>query len=225
MFKNKGLILGIIATIILIAGGVFLMSKGSPGPATTTGTTVSSSILVPKDSNITGGIENGNYLPASSSAKLTLVEFGDYECPACGVYSGFVKRLITEMPGKINVVFRSYPLPQHANAMISSQAAEAAGLQGKFWQMHDKLYETQGNWSTNSDAKSIFVDYAKELGLDVNKFTTDIELQSIKDKIQNDKKDGDTVNLTETPTFYLNGVKITLTGNYEDLKKLVSGQL
>jgi protein-disulfide isomerase len=225
MFKDKWLVSGIVATIILIAGGVFLMTRGNSGSPSAE-MPISSNILVPEEANITSGIENGKYLPASPSAKLTLVEFGDYECPACAEYNPLVKQLLTEFSGKINYVFRSFPLSQHSNAWISSQAAEAAGLQGKYWQMHDKLYESMNDWSASPDAKSIFVGYAQDLDLNVDKFKVDIDSKSVKDKIQKDANDGNLVKLTETPTFYLNGVKIgNLTGNYEDLKKTVSGQL
>jgi protein-disulfide isomerase len=226
MLKDKGLIIGIIATAILIAGGVFLMTRGNSSPATPTGAQISPDILVPKGDYVTGGIMNGNYLPATSSAKVTLVEFGDYECPACGEYNSLVKELLTDFTGQINYVFRNFPLSQHTNAQISSQAAEAAGLQGKFWQMHDKLYETQKDWSTSSDAKSIFIAYAQGLSLNIDKFKTDIDSQAVKDKIQSDANDGNLVKLTETPTFYLDGVKITnLTGNYADLKNVVGSAI
>jgi protein-disulfide isomerase len=226
MLKDKGLIIGIIATAILIAGGVFLMTRGNSSPAAPNGAQISPDILVPKGDYVTGGIMNGNYLPATSSAKVTLVEFGDYECPACGEYNSLVKELLTDFTGQINYVFRNFPLSQHTNAQISSQAAEAAGLQGKFWQMHDKLYETQKDWSTSSDAKSIFIAYAQGLSLNIDKFKTDIDSQAVKDKIQSDANDGNLVKLTETPTFYLDGVKITnLTGNYADLKNVVGSAI
>lgn len=226
MFKDKWLIIGIVVTVILVVGGVFLMTRGNFNSALITGTPISSNILVPKGANETSGIENGNYLSATPSAKVTLVEFGDYECPACGEYNPIIKQLLSDFSGKINFVFRNFPLTQHANAMISSQAAEAAGLQGKFWQMHDKLYESTNDWSASSDAKSIFVGYAQDLGLDINKFKTDIDSQAIKDKVQNDTNDGNSISLSETPTFYLNGVKIvSLTGNYADFKKIISDQL
>lgn len=226
MFRDKGLIFGIIATIILIGGGVFLMSRESPGSSSKTIAPISSDILNPKGGNQTGGIENGNYLPATSSAKITLVEFGDYECPACSVYNQFVKQILSDFRGNINYVFRSFPLPQHKNAWISSQAAEAAGLQGKYWQMHDKLYETQADWSSNTDAKTIFISYAQNLGLDLNKFKADIDSQTVKDKIQADYNDGNFVKLDSTPTFYLNGTKVELsTGKYDDLRNAVNAEL
>ena len=225
MFKDKGLLIGIIVTIILVVGGVFLMSKGGSQPSNSTAP-VSSDILIPKGDYETGGIENGNYLPASASAKVTLVEFGDYECPACGEYHPLVKQLLTDFAGKINFAFRNYPLSQHPNAPISAQAAEAAGLQGKFWQMHDKIYESQNDWATSNDAESIFVSYAQSLGLDVNKFKSDISSSQVATKVQNDTNDGNLVNITETPTFYLDGVKIiNPPADYNSLKSIISAEI
>jgi protein-disulfide isomerase len=227
MFKDKGLIIGIIVTIVLIGGGVILMSRGSSGSSSSSSSSpVSSNILIPNGDYETSGIENGNYLPASASAKVTLVEFGDYECPACGEYHPFVTQLLTDEAGKVNFVFRNFPLSQHPNAQISAQAAEAVGLQGKFWQMHDKIYLSQNDWATLSDPTSIFVGYAKNLGLDVNKFTSDLSSDAVKNKISSDTNDGNLVNINETPTFFINGVKIdNLPGSYSDFKSLVSAEL
>lgn len=224
MLKDKGLIIGILATVILIAGGVFLMSRGgssSPQSAKQ----ISSDILVPKDAYVTAGIEVNSYLPASSSAKATLVEFGDYQCPACIEYHPLIKQLLTDFSGKMNFVFRNYPLSQHANAPITAYAVEAAGLQNKYWQMHDKVYESSGEWVTSADAKSILIGYAGEMGLDVEKFKSDIDSSVVKDRVQRDVGDGNLVNLNATPTFYLNGVKIeNLKGSYQDLKNLINSE-
>jgi protein-disulfide isomerase len=221
MVKDKGFIIGIIATTILIVGGVFLMTKSNPQSPKKE--VVSSDILIKKDSYITSGIENGNHLSASASASATLVEFGDYECPACSVYSPLIKKLLTDFSGKINFVFRNYPLSQHKNAQISSQVVEAAGIQGKYWQMHDKLFETQTDWVNSTDPISVFIGYAKELNLDIKKLEKDMSSDAIKNIIQNDTSDGNTVKLTETPTFYLNGVKIDgLTGGYEQFKEKIN---
>ena len=223
--RNKIFLIVVTLTILLMIGGVYLFSKG--GTATTTvGSAVSNNILVPNDSHETSGYIDGTYKPATDSAKITLVEFGDFECPACGAYSPFVKQLLTDFSGKINFVFRNYPLPQHANAPISSDAAEAAGLQGKYWQMHDKLYENQNTWATSQDPKSIFIGFAKDLGLDEAKFTTDLDSQVVKDKVSRDLNDGNLVNLTETPTFYLNGNKISpLPASYNDFKSVVENAI
>lgn len=214
--RNKVFIGIIFVTLVLLFGGVFLMSRGSS--STTAPKQASADILAPKDSEKTSGIVNGVYQPATSSATISLVEFGDYECPACGAYHPFVKQLLTDLSGKVTFVFRNFPLSQHANALISAYAAEAAGAQGKFWQMHDKIYETQNSWSTSTDAKDIFVGYAQNLGLNMDQFKKDIDSQATKDKVQKGEDDGNLVGLTETPTFYLNGVKMVLPGTYEEFK-------
>ena len=221
--RNKAFLIVILVTSVLLFGGIFLFTKN--GTTTPSTTKVNEALLVPKDAIVTSGFVNGAYLPASSSATLTLVEFGDDECPACGVYNPFVKQLLTDFAGKINYVFRNYPLPQHANAQVSSDAVEAAGLQGKYWQMHDRIYDTQGDWSNLTDPKDIFVGYAKDLGLNVNKFTTDLSSSKVKDLVQNDVNDGNTIGITETPTFFLNGQKIALAGTYDQLKTLVQQAL
>ncbi len=221
--RNKVFIIVILATALLLFGGIFLFSKGGNSNVSTN--IVNSSLLVPQNAIETSGFVNGNYLPASSSASVTLVEFGDYECPACGVYSPFVQQLLTDFAGKINYVFRNYPLSQHTNALISSYAVEAAGLQGKYWQMHEKMYSAQSDWSNLSDPTSVFIGYAKDLSLDTNQFSSDINSSTVKNMVQNDTNDGNTIGITETPTFYLNGQKITLAGSYDQLKSLIESAL
>lgn len=221
--SNKSFIIIVLITIGVLFGGIFLFTKnGSSNPSTVK---VNDALLIPEGAIETSGFVNGNYLQASPSANVNLVEFGDYECPACGVYNPFVKQLLTDFPGKINFVFRNYPLPQHTNAPISSYAVEAAGLQGKYWQMHDKVYETQADWANLTNPQDIFTGYAKDLGLNVNQFTSDITSSKVKSKVQNDMNDGNTIGISETPTFYLNGQKIALAGSYDQLKSLVEAAL
>lgn len=225
MFKDKGFIIGILVTTVLIVGGVFYFTKdaGKPAPSATP---ISKDILIPANEIKTGGIVNGEYIAASDSAKLTLVEFGDYECPACEQYHPLVKKILTDYAGKITFVFRNYPLSQHKNAQISAQAAEATGLQNKYWQMHDKIFESSTEWNGSSNAKDIFIGYAEKLGLDVNKFKTDIDSSAIKDKIKADVTDGNLIRLSATPTYYLNGIKLeSLPANYADLKSLFDTEL
>jgi protein-disulfide isomerase len=221
--KNKTFIIFGFITLVIFVGGIFLFTKG--GNTNVSTKVVNSSLLIPQNAVGTSGFVNGNYLPASTSATVTLVEFGDYECPACGVYSPLVKQLLTEFTGKINYVFRNYPLPQHKNAPITSYAVEAAGLQGKYWEMHEKIYASQADWSNLSDPKDLLIGYAKDFGLDVVKFASDLSSQTVKDKVQNDTNDGNTIGITETPTFYLNGQKITLGGSYDQLKSAVDAVL
>lgn len=222
--QNKVMIGVALVTILLVIGGVFLSSKGS-GNSELSKSQVSSQLLVPQNSYVTSGFLNNEFLPASASAQISFVEFGDYECPACGVYSPFTKKLITDYAGKINYVFRNFPLSQHKNAVISSSAVLAAGEQGKYWQMHDKIYETQTEWAGLSDPTSLFVQYAKDFGLNTDQFLVDLKSSKIRDIIDSDVKDGTTVGISQTPTFFLNGRKIELDGTYEQFKNLVEKEL
>ena len=221
--RNKTFIVIGLVTLIIFIGGVFLFSKGSN--STVSNTKVNSSLLIPQNAIATSGFANGIYLPATTSATVTLVEFGDYECPACGVYSPLVKQLLTEFAGKVTYVFRNYPLAQHKNAPITSYAVEAASLQVKYWEMHEKVYATQSEWSNLSDPKDLLIGYAKDFGMDTTKFTSDLTSTSVKDKVKSDTNDGNTIGITQTPTFYLNGQKITLEGSYDQLRSLVQNAL
>lgn len=222
--RNKAFILVVTGTLVLLLGGIYLFTRGG-GNSNTSGVTTSTALLIPLNDYETSGIVNGNYLPATPSATVTLVEFGDYECPACGTYHPLVKQLLTDLTGKVNFVFRNFPLPQHTNAPVSSYAAEAAGLQGKFWQMHDKIYETQNDWANSTDAKSIFIGYAKDLGLDVNKFSSDIDSAAVKNKVQSDTNDGNTIGINQTPTFFLNNRMLSLTGTAGELEQDVQNAI
>jgi protein-disulfide isomerase len=221
--RNKVFIIIICVTAILLFGGIFLLSGKSPtnGPSNK----VNDSLLIPQNAIETSGIVNGNYLAATNSATLTLVEFGDYECPACGEYNPIIKQILTNYSGKINYVFRNYPLPQHTNAPISSYAVEAAGLQGKYWQMHDKVYDTQNDWANLPDPTNVFVGYANDIELNADQFTKDLNSSSVKNKVQNDMNDGNTIGITETPTFFLNGQRMNLTGSYDQFKSLIDSSL
>lgn len=153
----------------------------------------------------------------SPMAKVKVVEFGDYQCPSCAVAQGNLKRLVAEYGDQIDLVFRHFPLLQHANALIAAEAAEAAGAQGKFWQMHDLLYERQSAWESESNPTGRFVDYAKEIGLDLGKFRKDVENYVYSEKINQDKADGQALHLQGTPTIFIDGVQES-TFSYSQLK-------
>lgn len=219
--RNKVFIITALVTCAIIVGGVLWMGGGSQNKPSKT---VSPSVLAPEYSFKTSGFADGEYLPANQSAPVTLVEFGDYQCPACIEYHTLIKGLLSDYSGKINFVFRNYPLPQHPNAPLASYAAEAAGLQDKYWQMHDKIFESTSEWVNSQDAKSIFIKYAQELGLDVDKFTSDVDSDAIKNKVATDKNGGDSLRISATPTFYLNGVNMEAQ-SYEGFKKAVEVEI
>jgi protein-disulfide isomerase len=132
-----------------------------------------------------------------------------------------VEEVLTEYRDKLTFVFRHFPLSQHKNALPSAYAAEAAGRQGRFWEMYAVLYKNQSEWQDSKDPMAIFERYAKELGLDLEKFRDDIDEDSIADKVQADYSDGIKIGIDFTPTFYLDGVKIKNPRSVTEFKELV----
>jgi len=163
-----------------------------------------------------------DHIRGSSIAPVTLVEYGDFQCPACKTYHPIVEQVLkAKGPDAVRFVFRHYPLPQHGNAMPAAKAAEAAGVQGKFWEMYNMLYEKQSEWSGSSDAKSIFVGYAKEMGLDESKFLADYDSKELKEKITNQSKGGAKAGVNSTPTFLVNGKEIANPQSYDEFTKII----
>lgn len=158
------------------------------------------------------------------TGEIKVVEFGDYQCPACAQAHPDVERLKQEFEGKITFVYRNFPLPGHANARIAAEAAEAAGAQGKFWEMHNKLFETQAQWSSVADPTSLYVQYAEALDLNKDKFLEDISSEAHAERISKDQSDGYSVGVSGTPTFYINGKKQSQF-DYESLKKAIEAEL
>lgn len=144
--------------------------------------------------------------------KVTFIEYGDYQCPGCGHMYQTVKDMTTKYQDKVTFIFRNFPLTSiHANALAAATAAEAAGLQGKYYEMHDMLYQTQDAWSTASvsDRTRIFQNYAQQLGLDINKYKQALTSKDITDKINRDITTGrDTFHVDATPSFVLDGTKV-----------------
>lgn len=140
---------------------------------------------------------------------VTLVEYGDYQCPACGAYYPLVKQVTDKYTSDIQFQFRNFPLNTiHPNARASARAAEAAGKQNKYWEMHDLLYEQQKSWESSSSAASIFEGYATQLGLDSAKYKTDFASTEVNDVINADYNEGTHLGITGTPTFFLQGKKV-----------------
>jgi len=154
---------------------------------------------------------------------VTLVEYGDFQCPACGAYFPVIKQLKEEYKADITFQFRHFPLVQiHPNAMAAHRAAEAAAMQDKFWEMHDLLYENQQSWSTASNPARIFEDYAVNLSLNVEKFRQDVASITVNDIINADLKAGQALGADSTPTFVLDGKKLEeIPRDYEGFKKLI----
>lgn len=143
------------------------------------------------------------------SGTVTLVEFSDFQCPACQAVNLPLKQVLSKYEGKVQLVYRHFPLNSiHKNAQLAAQASEAAHQQGKFWELHDLLFEKQAEWSGLADPKETFLGYARDLALDVPKFTTDLESEATKAIVTQDLLATTRYRLSGTPTFFLNGVKI-----------------
>lgn len=162
---------------------------------------------------------------ASDSAKVTLIEYGDFECPACAAYFLAIKQLYEEFGKDLRIVHRFFPLTNiHKNAMLAAQTAYAAGLQNKFWEMHDKLYENQESWS-NTSPKDTFIGYAKDLKLDLEKFKTDLDSDSTKQFIDSERSKAASIGINSTPTFFVNGYRIQNPAGYDAFKKIIQDAL
>ncbi|MFN2576140.1 MAG: DsbA family protein [Pyrinomonadaceae bacterium] len=148
------------------------------------------------------------HVRGNPNAPVTLEEFGDFQCPTCGTYYPEVKKIENEFGDRLKVIFREYPLlPMHEHALMAAQAAEAAGLQGKFWEMHDKLYETQTTWVEAKDLVPVFVNYAKEIGIDPDRFMKDLNAEEVAVRVFQDGKRAHAFGLKGTPSFFVNGVE------------------
>ncbi len=139
-----------------------------------------------------------------AQAPVTLEEFGDFQCPPCGMISGPLLEIEKDYGPKLRVIFRNFPFPNHQHALEAAYAAEAAGLQGRYWEMHDLLYKEQANWSNAPDVKQLFVSYAKILGLEMNRFETDMAGPTAKARVTADQERGKSLGVNATPSIFIN---------------------
>lgn len=212
MKSNSQKILFWIAAILIIAVSVFIVIDGSePDPVDPGLTTIS-------DSDWTKG---------SPDAKVQIVEYSDLQCPACAfVESTIVAPILEEYKDDIYFAFRHYPLKSiHSNAVEAAIAAEAAGLQDKFFEMTSLLYEKQQDWDILASPEAQFEDYAEQLGLDIEKFRSDSDSQELMDKVENAYQFATSKGLRSTPSIYLNGEKLDDLKDAEDFKKRISDEL
>lgn len=161
-------------------------------------------------SNANGNI--ADHVFGNKDSKVVLIEYGDFQCPACGSAYPIIKEVTDAYKDKVAFIFRNNPLTAiHPNARAGSAAAEAAGLQGKYWDMHDALYENQTSWSSAAVDKrtDMFVAYASQIGVkDKEKFKKDMESNAVNNKIDFDLALGKRVPVSGTPTILLNNKKI-----------------
>ena len=212
---KKFLGVGAAALTILAIGAIISMNAGNLN--TTKNNKVDEKLLSHADSHSTA---NGPY-----DYKINLVEFGDYECPGCAFMHQVLQQILSEYPRKISLVYRNYLI--HKTSKSATLAAEAAGEQGKFWEMHDKLYENQQIWSKKEERADIFAEYAKELGLDMDKFNKSLTDQKMEDRINLDQADYTALQIQppHTPTIFINGIEYTGDLSYPAFKAAIEEAL
>lgn len=197
--------LAVVAVVIAALIGVFaLASDGENGQ------------------NGSSSSQASSHAQGAGNKGVTLIEYGDFQCPACKQFYPLVKQVKEEYGDDITFQFRNFPLTQiHPNAMAAHRAAEAAARQDKFFEMHDLLYENQDSWSPLPDPTSVFEGFAKQLNLDIEVFKSDVASEEVAATINADIKAGQEAGANSTPTFVINGQKIENPKSLEDFKRLI----
>jgi protein-disulfide isomerase len=199
MNKLKWIIFAVV--VVGIFGGIIWISKSN-----------NTSNFTGDAAHIINAAPIADHVLGVKTEKVTLIEYGDYQCPGCGKMYQPVHDITEKYKDKITFVFRHMPLTNvHPNALAAATAAEAAGLQGKYYEIHDMLYQSQAAWSDASVSKrgEIFQNYASQLGLDATKFKNDLSSKDITEKINRDRTTGQNqFKVDSTPTFVLDGKKV-----------------
>src|SRR5256886_4638708 len=162
------------------------------------------------------------HIRGTPDAPVTLDEYGDFQCPPCGMFATFLGQLENEYDSRLRVVFRNFPLAMHQHAREAALAAEAAGLQGRFWEMHDMLFQEQAVWSSASDAGTLFDSYAETLGLDLNQFRKDLKSDKVRQRIESDQARASVLGVKVAPTLFIDKHQVgTNEGTPEKVHKLI----
>jgi len=205
------IIIVLVLVVAVVAGLVYWNGNRTPsGPGRGNGNT-NAPANTNRQSSIPPTAPAGSQPPnrlGSPTATVTVEEFADFQCPSCGVTHPVLKEIQGKFGQRINFIFRNYPLPMHDKAYDAATAAEAAGLQGKFWDMHNLLYSNQQQWSSDPNYKQTFKSYAEKIGLDVDKWEADAAGLQARNRVQADMDRAKALNINSTPTVFINGKSI-----------------
>ncbi|MDQ5949554.1 MAG: hypothetical protein QG563_60 [Patescibacteria group bacterium] len=210
--KNLKIIIGIFALIVI----VFLIAKGgykkSEDTAERANTNQSSALE----------IRANDWVLGTSTAKVTIVEYLDFECEACGAYYPITKKIKEEYKDDVRLVIRYFPLPGHKNSRTAAYAVESAGKQGKFFEMYNILFAKQSDWGEQQMAnQDQFEKYALEAGVNIEQWKKDVTSDEVKNRVEESYKEAVSLNLQGTPSFFLNGKRIQNPKGYESFKVLI----
>ena len=209
----KPLIVIILAVAVAAGAAVFLSRQ--PDEASETS-------AAPLKADIKGG----GRIRGPENAQLTLVEFGDYQCPSCAAYHPFVKEILNRYPTQLRLEFHHFPLISiHPNSMAASKAAEAAGEQAHYWEMHDALFEYQPQWANQSDPKPLFTAIANHIGINGTILVQTMESPRLTERILKDVQRGDEAKVQAVPTFFINGQQVHIQPTTEDFVRVIEANL
>src|SRR5499427_2183224 len=207
----------IILAVGVAAGAAVYLSRGSDETATTSD--------APTHADIKGGGHLRGPLQGGE-AEVTLVEFGDYQCPSCGAYHPFVKEILSRYPKQLRLEFHHYPLISiHPNSMAASMAAEAAGEQGHYWEMHDALFEYQMQWASSPNPEAMFIAMASRIGLNQNAFMQALRSPELQQRILKDVERAQEAKIDAVPTFFINGERQHIKLSMDDFVQTVESHL
>jgi protein-disulfide isomerase len=190
-------IVGTVALVTLASGTLLYRAKRLPA------------LAIPENSTTSamGGTEMV-HVRGRADAPVTLVEFGDFQCPPCATLADPINKLERDYGSRLRVVFRHFPLPSHQHAREAALASEAASLQGRFWEMHDLLYREQSVWSKAPDVRVLFNSYAGMLGLNIDRFRKDMDSEQAKARVKSDEQQALALGLATTPTIFINDHRV-----------------
>ncbi|QEV72938.1 disulfide bond formation protein DsbA [Streptomyces chartreusis] len=195
-------------------------------------------LLAPDDKRGGGGLDvqpaaealpvrdSSHRLSDPAKSELTIVEFLDFECEACGAYYPAVEQLREEYGDRVTFVARYFPMPGHRNGELAARTAEAAARQGRFEAMYNKLFTTQKEWGESQEPKKdVFRGYARELGLDMGQFDAALADPKVAGRVREDQRDGIGLGVQGTPTFFFDGTRIQNPSTYKEFKALIEDRL
>ena len=194
--------------VLLLVTVLVIIKMGTPQP---------SEVILIDD------ISQSDWILGNPDAKIILIEYSDFQCPACAAFHALTKEIVGEFGEHIAFSYRHFPLPTHDIATLAAQASEAAGLQGQFWEMSDMIFANQQAWSSagKTGAEEEFIKYAETLGLDLEKFKQDIHSKEVINAVEQDFISGQKNEIEYTPSFFLNGELINNPRSYDDFRTLI----
>ena len=211
------IIIALVALVTVGAAALFYRVKTQPAPASAAGAATQTPAAAPEDPSL--------HARGPRDAPVTLEIYGDFQCPSCATTSQAIDELQKQYEDKVRVIFHEFPLAMHKHAAEAALAAEAAAVQGKFWEMHDVLYKYQSIWSSVNNAGHFFESYAELIGLDVARFRADCRASDLQARVVEDGKTGEKRGVKNTPTIFVNGTETKAVFTKEKLQEAIDAAL